>query len=312
MSNIQGEFNCLHEELQHAAVNLTRKITLIPATLLDQRYGGAHWKLMRTAGGRLQRRSAQRRLCLFVGAQDRPVWRRGHERRERAVRLTRPASQQLPVRASPANREANSASPATPTTLPPSHSTQTLPRPLAALTVTAQLTPCDVIARPNPAPALASHVHAPHPCVSPPPSPSTRLRGAPTLETKPTMDSSSPPSPTMSQGTITPVTQDEPVVSRPLLSIKPANASVTAATALDHEPVPNGQASVEPMAADAQRPKEALTKLLNGKEKEWTAIAEKKGPIQLLDLPVDILKAIIDHVREHPCEAAMLSAANRP
>lgn len=62
------------------------------------------------------------------------------------------------------------------------------------------------------------------------------------------------------------------------------------------------------MAADAQRPKEALTKLLNGKEKEWTAIAEKKGPIQLLDLPVDILKAIIDHVRAHPCEAVVLSA----
>ncbi|GME22108.1 Armadillo-like helical [Neofusicoccum parvum] len=50
------------------------------------------------------------------------------------------------------------------------------------------------------------------------------------------------------------------------------------------------------MAADAQRSKEALTKLLNGKEKEWTAIAAKKGPIQLLDLPVDILKAIIDHL----------------
>lgn len=117
----------------------------------------------------------------------------------------------------------------------------------------------------------------------------------------------------MSQGTITPVTQDESVASRPALSTaKPANASATAAAAVDHDPVSNGQASAEPMATDAQRPKEALTKLLNGKEKEWTAIAEKKGPIQLLDLPVDILKAIIDHVRAHPCEAAMLSAADRP
>ncbi|EKG10480.1 Armadillo-like helical [Macrophomina phaseolina MS6] len=101
----------------------------------------------------------------------------------------------------------------------------------------------------------------------------------------------------MSQGTITPVTQDESVASRPALSTaKPANASATAAAAVDHDPVSNGQASAEPMATDAQRPKEALTKLLNGKEKEWTAIAEKKGPIQLLDLPVDILKAIIDHL----------------
>lgn len=121
------------------------------------------------------------------------------------------------------------------------------------------------------------------------------------------MDSSSPPSPTMSEGTLTPITQDDSVASRPALSSAKLSAS-----ALDHASAPGGQASAEPMAADAQRPKEALTKLLNGKEKEWTAIAEKKGPIQLLDLPVDILKAIIDHVRVHPCVAAVMSAANRP
>ncbi|KAL1623976.1 hypothetical protein SLS56_008028 [Neofusicoccum ribis] len=111
------------------------------------------------------------------------------------------------------------------------------------------------------------------------------------------MDSSSPPSPTMSQATITPVSADDAVATRPApSSAKAATTSVAAASAFDHEPAPSGQASAEPMAADAQRSKEALTKLLNGKEKEWTAIAAKKGPIQLLDLPVDILKAIIDHL----------------
>ncbi|KAL0260089.1 hypothetical protein SLS55_005834 [Diplodia seriata] len=98
----------------------------------------------------------------------------------------------------------------------------------------------------------------------------------------------------MSEGTLTPITQDDSVASRPALSS--AKLAAPAAHALDHEATPGGQASAEPMAADPQRPQEALTKLLNGKAKEWTAIAEKKGPIQLLDLPVDILKAIIDHL----------------
>ncbi|KAE9988919.1 hypothetical protein EG328_005629 [Venturia inaequalis] len=40
--------------------------------------------------------------------------------------------------------------------------------------------------------------------------------------------------------------------------------------------------------------KTALMRSLNGKEKEWTAVAEKKRPLQLLDMPVDILKEIIE------------------
>lgn len=42
--------------------------------------------------------------------------------------------------------------------------------------------------------------------------------------------------------------------------------------------------------------KTALMRSLNGKEKEWTAVAEKKRPLQLLDMPVDILKEIIEKV----------------
>ncbi|KIW00389.1 uncharacterized protein PV09_08098 [Verruconis gallopava] len=40
--------------------------------------------------------------------------------------------------------------------------------------------------------------------------------------------------------------------------------------------------------------KAAVARSLKGKEKEWTAVAEKKRPLQLLDLPVDILKEIIE------------------
>jgi hypothetical protein len=40
-----------------------------------------------------------------------------------------------------------------------------------------------------------------------------------------------------------------------------------------------------------------LSKLLKGKEEEWTAVAQKKGPLQLLDLPMDVLKEIVKEVR---------------
>ncbi len=39
-----------------------------------------------------------------------------------------------------------------------------------------------------------------------------------------------------------------------------------------------------------------LSKLLKGKEEEWTAVAQRKGPLQLLDLPMDILKEIVKEV----------------
>jgi hypothetical protein len=39
-----------------------------------------------------------------------------------------------------------------------------------------------------------------------------------------------------------------------------------------------------------------LSKLLKGKEDEWTAVAQKKGPLQLLDLPMDVLKEIVKEV----------------
>lgn len=42
--------------------------------------------------------------------------------------------------------------------------------------------------------------------------------------------------------------------------------------------------------------KPAVAKSLKGKEKEWTVVAEKKRPLQLLDMPVDILKDIIEKV----------------
>ncbi len=39
-----------------------------------------------------------------------------------------------------------------------------------------------------------------------------------------------------------------------------------------------------------------LSKFLKGKEEEWTAVAQRKGPLQLLDLPMDVLKEIVKEV----------------
>lgn len=63
--------------------------------------------------------------------------------------------------------------------------------------------------------------------------------------------------------------------------------------ALDESPTPLFR-NVEKKAEMV--PKEKVIKLLKGKEKEWTKVVEKKGPLRLLDLPVDILQEIIAHV----------------
>ncbi|KAL9046210.1 MAG: hypothetical protein Q9214_000895 [Letrouitia sp. 1 TL-2023] len=47
---------------------------------------------------------------------------------------------------------------------------------------------------------------------------------------------------------------------------------------------------------DESRPQVIVKKLLKGKEKEWTATVEKDRPLQLLDLPLDILKEIVKEV----------------
>lgn len=43
-------------------------------------------------------------------------------------------------------------------------------------------------------------------------------------------------------------------------------------------------------------PVELFAKHMNGKQEEWTAIADRKRPLELLDLPVDVLQSIIREV----------------
>ena len=43
-------------------------------------------------------------------------------------------------------------------------------------------------------------------------------------------------------------------------------------------------------------PGRKISELLKEKEKEWTAVARKLGPLQLLDLPLDLLTEILREV----------------
>jgi hypothetical protein len=42
-----------------------------------------------------------------------------------------------------------------------------------------------------------------------------------------------------------------------------------------------------------------ISNLLKDKEQEWTAVMEKKGPLKLLDLPMDVLKEIVKEVDDY-------------
>ena len=43
-------------------------------------------------------------------------------------------------------------------------------------------------------------------------------------------------------------------------------------------------------------PADLIAKHMNGKQKEWTAIADRERPLELLDLPVDVLQAVLREV----------------
>ena len=66
--------------------------------------------------------------------------------------------------------------------------------------------------------------------------------------------------------------------------------------------MPESQVAPEPAKVLAQsgetstKHDDVIARLLHGREKEWSAIVEKHGPLELLDLPIDILKEIVNHI----------------
>jgi len=60
---------------------------------------------------------------------------------------------------------------------------------------------------------------------------------------------------------------------------------------------PGCQASSEKIERAGIDARTKISNLLKDKEQEWTAVMEKKGPLRLLDLPIDVLKEIVKEVR---------------
>ncbi|KAI0383766.1 hypothetical protein F5Y04DRAFT_249646 [Hypomontagnella monticulosa] len=74
----------------------------------------------------------------------------------------------------------------------------------------------------------------------------------------------------------------------------------------------NGQHSLESSSSDApmrEPPIPNLSKLLRGKVREWEAIKAKPRPLQLLDLPVDILRLVVKEVT-HTNDLTSLALTN--
>lgn len=107
---------------------------------------------------------------------------------------------------------------------------------------------------------------------------------------------SSPPSTPRSSGATTPLAYDENFTSSTPSSPEDVNSSLeVVGDEEEHLASPYSILGDGANAEEEHTPKQSLSKLLKGKEKEWAAVA-RKGPLRLLDLPVDILKEIIHQV----------------
>ena len=56
------------------------------------------------------------------------------------------------------------------------------------------------------------------------------------------------------------------------------------------------EAPRETKTETTKSPGRRISELLKGKEKEWTAVTRKVGPLRLLDLPLDLLREILREV----------------
>ena len=115
---------------------------------------------------------------------------------------------------------------------------------------------------------------------------------------------SSLPNPDLSLSDTASQPDDQPI-SIPRTSASTQQSGDLEPTAMSSEqrlPSPDCQVpeKVERYNFDA---KTKISNLLKDKEREWTAVAEKKGPLRLLDLPMDILKEIVKEVR--PCQVPL-------
>ena len=56
------------------------------------------------------------------------------------------------------------------------------------------------------------------------------------------------------------------------------------------------EASQETVKDITKSPSSKIAELLKGKEREWATVIRKEGPLQLLDMPLDLLREILREV----------------
>ena len=91
--------------------------------------------------------------------------------------------------------------------------------------------------------------------------------------------------------------------SRVQSSIAHTETTTTTANDLQHDEALGGKYSCQETknaqqstGSSKMEPKAVLAKWLDNKEKGWRDIAKKQRPLQLLDLPMDVLKDIVTEV----------------
>ena len=107
---------------------------------------------------------------------------------------------------------------------------------------------------------------------------------------------SSLPSSELNLGESVGYTEDGPVAAT-----KTANVSLSANGPLPTAAGGHATTMLDPAVGESSGRgdgivRKKLFKLLKGKGEEWAAVARKKGPLKLLDLPMDILKEIVKEV----------------
>lgn len=60
--------------------------------------------------------------------------------------------------------------------------------------------------------------------------------------------------------------------------------------------VPVDANTPSPSMTARDQTRSTVSKYLGGKEQEWKAVSERKGPLTLLELPVDILRLVVKEV----------------
>ena len=116
------------------------------------------------------------------------------------------------------------------------------------------------------------------------------------------------PSPDLALIDISSQPDDNPLIPYTSAASQPSNHIEPNGYAAQSPMCPNEPEALEKSERTSIDARTKISSLLKDKEQEWAAVVEKKGPLQLLDLPMDVLKEIVKEVGFESLEAFRLRA----